>query len=175
MQEQSELRLEYFDGLIRAMSGGTRNHARIITNTLVALSVKASVGSCEVYGEQLKVLSPKGPSYLFPDVMAVCGQEELEEGRDDVLINPTLIIEVLSPSTMQYDFIEKFDRYKRIPSLREYVLVSKDRPRVEVRSSQGDWGRLQVIEGLESTITFSSISISLPLQEIYRRVSFKPE
>ncbi|HAA16331.1 MAG TPA: hypothetical protein DCE41_33360 [Cytophagales bacterium] len=173
MQERSTLRLEYFNGVIRAMSGGNRNHARILTNTLVGMSNKLAGSDCEVYGEQLKILSPKEPSYLFPDVMAVCGPETLEPGRDDVLTNPTLIIEVLSPSTMHYDFVKKYDRYKQIPSLQEYVLISQDQPRIELRSSQDDWGHIQVVKGMNASVTFASVGITLPLEEIYRQVKFE--
>jgi len=123
-------------------------------------------------GSQLKVYVAAVNTYLYPDVMVVCGEERLQEGRDDALLNPTLVLEVLSPSTMSYDFVQKFDSYKRIPSLQAYVLVSQDQPRVEVRSATDNWGHIRVYEGLEATATFNALNIAIPLTHLYRRVSF---
>jgi len=173
LEAESQEKWEFFDGEILAMAGGTRNHAAICLNCGIALSNAIGNGPCMTFGGELKVFSSAANAYLYPDAMVVCGDEQLQAGRDDVLLNPTLIIEVLSPSTMSYDFMQKFDRYKRIPSLREYVLVAQDEPRIEVRSHADNWGHLRIYQGLEATATFNSLNLHIPLTEIYRRVAFQ--
>ena len=173
LEAESHEKWEFFDGQITAMSGGTRNHAVISLNAGMALGDGLRDRDCTPFGSELKVFAEAANAYLYPDAMVACGEEQLQEGRNDVLLNPTLIVEVLSPSTMQYDFVKKYDRYKRIPSLREYVLISQDQPRVEVRSSLDDWGQIRIYEGLESKAIFSSLELTIPLLELYRRVKFE--
>ncbi len=173
MEAESHEKLEFYDGTIRAMSGGTRNHASICAHCVNALINAIDNGPCATFGSELKVYSASANAYFYPDALVVCGDEQLQEGRDDVLLNPTLILEVLSPSTMSYDFVQKFDRYKRIPSLQEYVLVSQDQPRVEVRAATNNWGHIRTYEGLDATATFSSLNLQIPLTHFYRRVSFQ--
>ncbi|HAA14461.1 MAG TPA: hypothetical protein DCE41_23375 [Cytophagales bacterium] len=173
LEAESQEKWEFFDGQITAMSGGTRNHAVISLNAGIALGNGLRDRDCTPFGSELKVYAEAANAYLYPDAMVVCGAEQLQAGRNDVLMNPTLIVEVLSPSTMQYDFVKKYDRYKRMPSLREYVLISQDQPRVEVRSSVDDWGQIRTYEGLDSVAIFSSLSLQIPLTELYRRVTFE--
>ena len=173
LEAESQEKWEFYDGEILAMAGGSRNHAAICADLVTALNIAARGGNCNVYGGELKVFSSAANAYLYPDAMVVCGEEHLQAGRNDVLLNPTLGVEVLSPSTMSYDFVKKFDRYKRIPSLQEYVLVSQDEPRVEVRSHANQWGHMRTYQGLEATATLSSLNLQLPLTEIYRRVRFE--
>ncbi|MEL6538075.1 MAG: Uma2 family endonuclease [Bacteroidota bacterium] len=171
--EQSDIKLEYFDGEIRAMTGGTRNHSKIAANVIALLVSGVDANQCSPFGSDLRVYSPTTQSHMFPDAMVVCGEEKFQDERNDILLNPTVIVEVLSPSTMHYDFVEKFDKYKRIPSLREYVLISQDRYRVEVRSSKDDWGQIQIFEGRESKVELSSISLVVDMEAIYRQVTFE--
>ncbi len=173
IESESPEKWEFFDGAIRAMSGGARNHAVIVLNVGATLRQLLGNRLCTPFGSELKVYAASANAYMYPDAMVVCGGEQLQEGRNDVLLNPTMIVEVLSPTTMSYDFIEKFDRYKRIPSLKEYVLVSQDRPRVEVRSSTDGWGHIRTFEGLEASATLNSLSLQLPLSEVYQRVAFQ--
>ena len=172
LDAESETKLEFHGGVIRMMSGSTRNHAVICANVGASLHQALQGKNCTPFGGELKVATPNLDAIMFPDAMVACGDEELAPGRQDTLLNPTLIVEVLSPSTMTYDYIEKFDRYTKIPSLKEYVLVAQDRYRVEVRSAHEGWGQVHVYSGSEAMIHLESIGLSLPLIYWYQRIEF---
>jgi len=172
MLEYSEERLEFFAGEVRAMSGGSRNHAVLSANMVGLLQGILADRDCTVFGSELKVYSEKADSYMFPDCMVACKEELFPKGKNDVLLNPMLIVEVLSPSTVNNDFIEKFDRYIQIPTLLEYVLVSQDRYRVEVRSAKDNWGHVNIYSGPEHLVVLDSINGKLPVENLYRRVVF---
>ena len=166
-------RCEYVDGEIFAMSGGTAEHHAIIGNVYGQLWTQSKGRPCHVYGQgmRLQVASTKAGKY--PDLMALCGDQQFHDDRRDLLLNPSLIVEVLSDSTEGYDRGGKFALYRRIPSLREYLLVAQDRISAELYTpaEQGRW-ILTVHEALQDTIELPSIGCTLTLSEVYDRIDF---
>jgi Uma2 family endonuclease len=174
--KNNEGRWEYFDGEVFDMAGGTMNHSRIIKNMLTALENKLKATRCEALPSEMRLKVPKALPYRYPDVVVVCGEPIIEKIQgQEMLVNPRLIIEVLSPSTARYDYSAKFIAYQSIESFQEYLLVSQDRPHIiqYVRRPDGLWLRRD-IEGLENLVAFTSVDCELTLSEIYRLVKFPP-
>jgi Uma2 family endonuclease len=161
-------RHEYIDGWVVRVSGASIEHNFIVSNLNRELGNQLRETDCRVTTNDLRVTFPSLDKYAYPDVVAFCGEPELEEEHLDMLYNPTLIVEVLSPTTEDYDHGKKFSRYRRIDTLQEYLLVAQDAPRVEhyVRQDDGSW-RLTDTDGLDATITLPSIEAELPLDEVY--------
>jgi Uma2 family endonuclease len=173
LDRASEFRNEYYNGRMYAMSGGTHAHAIIAGNLASALRT-AKGTSWIVTQSDLRVrVSPTG-LYTYPDVVVACGEPKYHDGRKDTLANPTLVAEVLSPSSEAYDRGFKSAQYRTLDTLQEYVVVSQTEPRIETfrRLPTGDW-LLSESTGLESNCTFESLSCSAPLKEIYAQVSFE--
>jgi Uma2 family endonuclease len=166
-------RSEYVDGEIVAMSGASREHSLIASNTIRELSLQLKRRPCEVHANDLRVFIPAAHLYTYPDVLAFCGEARFEDTLCDTLLNPTVIIEVLSPSTEAYDRGKKFELYRSIPSFREYLLVAQDEPRVEqfTLQAEGRW-IFTATAGLDGTVTLSSIACELAMTEIYDKVVF---
>jgi Uma2 family endonuclease len=178
-EAKSERKHEYYDGEIFAMSGTSYDHGRIVLNLARILGNSFLDKPCEVNGPEMRVRTStaKKPLYTYPDLVIVCEKPELEGIEPRTLINPRVLIEVLSPSTEHYDRTSKFQLYKKIPSLKEYVLVSQDEARVEVftQNTDGSWPAEPVIfEGLDTSAKFASVACTLPLADIYRNVEFDP-
>lgn len=160
------------------MAAGRPEHAQVGANLITALGRRLDSGPCQVYSSDLRVHVELTGTYNYPDVTVVCGEARFKESTDGLLAlrNPTVIVEVLSPTTAAYDRGEKFMQYQQIESLREYVLVSIDRPRVEHFARQGpaQW-LFTTVEGLDAVLKLPAIHVETPLGEIYRRVVFPPE
>jgi len=177
LDENSEEKHEYFNGEVFAMSGGSADHARISGNVYSAIQQKLSGQSCEAFNSDMRLKVPAAFPYRYPDASVVCGEPAFEETRgQQMLVNPILIVEVLSPSTAAYDLGEKFTAYQSIETFREFVLISQERPHVihHVYQAKNKWLRSE-IEGLDSELTLESINVTLTLREIYQRVSFQTE
>ncbi|MFL6260937.1 MAG: Uma2 family endonuclease [Thermoanaerobaculia bacterium] len=154
------------------MMGGSRAHNLVITNIVRELSFHLKNRSGEVYAYGQRVRIPETGIYIYPDVVVVvCGEPRFEDEHLDTLLNPVLIVEVLSLMTEAYDRGKKFQHYQQINSLAEYVLVSQDQPRIErfVRQDGNQW-LLTTTTGLESTVSLASIQCTLDLAEIYDKV-----
>jgi Uma2 family endonuclease len=172
LDRQSEERYEYHDGEIFLMSGGSLPHALIGTNIVGELRGQLKGRRCQIYAGNLRLrVTPTG-LYTYPDVMVVCGQAKLADDQKDTLLNPVLIIEVLSPSTSDYDRGKKFDNYRTLPSVREYVTVAQDAPNVVLYTRLPDEWRLREFKDLNQTIQLESIGCTLPLSEIYDKIEF---
>lgn len=172
-ERQAETKSEYRRGEVFAMSGASREHNLIAGNTLIAIGSQLRDRECEVYPGDMRVkVSPTG-LYTYPDVTVVCGEAAFEDAEVDTLLNPKVLVEVLSPSTADYDRGGKFTHYRRLPSLREYVLISQDRPLVEhyVRQGPDEW-LLTEQSSLQDTLVLPSIQCRLPLSDIYLKVQF---
>ena len=132
--------------------------------------------ACELFSSDLRVKVSANGLYTYPDLTIVCGPVDVEDEQADVLLNPTLIIEVLSPGTERYDRGKKFDLYRELDSLKEYVLVSQDQYRVEqfLRGNGSEWG-YRVAFKEDDIVEFPSVGCSIPLKDIYARVVFPPE
>lgn len=170
-ERQAEGRSEYHAGQIFAMAGASRRHNRIVTNLSSALNVQLQSRPCNNYSSDLRVRIGNAERYLYPDIVATCGREDFEDDQQDVLLNPLLIIEVLSPSTERYDRGDKFLYYQTIPSLREYVLVSQDRRCFQVYRKQPDGRWLDESPSSSPLILrFESVDCVLTEAEVYAKV-----
>ena len=166
-ERAAETKHEYFNGEIYAMAGASLQHTTIITNTIIVLGLQLRGGSCRVLAQDMRVKVSDTGLYTYPDLLVVCDGARLEDGRRDTLLNPSVIIEVLSPSTEAYDRGEKFAHYRRFESLREYLLISQDRYRVERFVRNNDQWTLTEFSGPDARVTLESIGCELPLAEIY--------
>ena len=167
-------RTEYVDGEIFAMSGGTAEHHAILSNINGQLWTQMKGRPCWVYASGMKLRVQHADAGKYPDLMALCGEQAFHDGRRDLLINPSLIGEVLSDSTEGYDRGEKFALYRRIPSLQEYLLVSQHRVLVEHynRGADGHW-ILSSFEDLADQVVLESIGCTLALAEVYDKILFE--
>ena len=172
-EEQSPIRHEYVEGAIYAMTGASKNHARITKNFCYWFENHLMGSKCEPYITEVKVKA-RSTRYYYPDVVVTC-EAAAEDPEDPYLIvQPILLVEVLSPTTKRTDKVEKFNAYQHIPGLLEYVIVAQDQTRVEIyrhRKAGDVWQGEVFIEPTEQ-ITLESIGLSLSLADIYRRVIF---
>ena len=173
IERAAEERSEYLDGEMVAMTGGSRNHCLIAGNLLRELGVQLRDRPCEVYPTDLRVQVSETGLYTYPDVVVVCGEPQFEDDLFDTLLNPTVIVEVLSPTTESYDRGRKFEHYRALASLAEYLLVSQTQPRIErfLRQADGLW-LFGDAAGLEAALTLPSIGCELKLAEVYAKVRF---
>ena len=166
------VRSEYVKGRIVAMSGASRLHNLISGNIFGELRNRLKGSGCETYKGEMRVSTPNTSSYFYPDVVTVCDEPRFEDDVFDTLLNPIIIVEVLSPSTEAYHRGEKLLHYRQLESLKEYILISQDRVYVErYLRKQEEWGYTSFQE-LDEVLPLTSIQCELPLQEIYERVKF---
>jgi len=170
LEEISEVKHEFLDGQVWAMAGGTPEHAAICGNVTTLLSVLLQGRRCRVFSSDLRVRVAATGLGTYPDVTVVCGKLEAdpEDRRGNTVVNPRVVVEVLSPSTEDYDRNERLSHYQRIPSVAEVVLVAHDRREIEVvrREPDGSWSRH--VQRETATARLTSISCDLPLAEVYR-------
>ncbi len=169
----SDYRSEYLDGGVYPMTGGSVNHNQITFNLALELGVQLRPRPCRVLGVDLKVRLPSSPKFFYPDLVAVCGELQFHDERRDIILNPDLVVEVLSPSTEAFDRGAKFRAYQTIESLKEYVLVSQNEPLIEqfIRNGDGEW-KYKSAAGLESSLALPSIECTLNLSAVYDKVDF---
>jgi len=172
MDRQSEYKNEYFDGEIFAMTGASRKHNLISVNVASSLNSQLTDRDCEVYASDMRVkVNPTG-LYTYPDVVVVCGVPGFEDKETDTLLNPTVIIEVLSKTTEGYDRGDKFEHYRSIESLSEVVLIAQDKHHIEhYRRQEGGQWVLTETNNLQDRIKLTSINCELALHDIYKKVS----
>lgn len=174
IERKSEQKSEYWNGEMFAMAGASRSHNVIVLNIGSELRIQLKGRPCEVYLSDMRVKIPSAHSYMYPDIVVVCGQPEFEDNQSDTLLNPTVIIEVLSPSTADYDRGAKFGRYRKLDSLKEYVLVSQEQPFIEhfVRQSETIFWLFSEVNELAATVELPSINCRLLLTEVYDKIIF---
>jgi Uma2 family endonuclease len=197
-EREAEERHEYLDGQIYLMHRGSPNHnairepvtatiqapeiedspkhSSICVNSLIALGLQLRRKPCQIFEANMKVGTETSSQFSYPDASVVCGEAKFHDKHQDILTNPYVIIEVLSPSTERFDRGKKFARYQRIDSFTDYVLIAQDEPRVEhfARQANGTW-ILTVAIGLKSKIKLASIACALKLAEVYDRIQFEEE
>jgi Uma2 family endonuclease len=177
MEEKAIDRHEFHDGEILAMSGGTYTHSRINMNVGAALHTRLKGKPCHPLDSNMRVRIPRLLRYLYPDISVVCGRPEFDpdDPKQTTIINPRVVIEVLPDSTESYDRGGKFDLYREIPDLAEYVLVSQHEPLVEtfLRQKEGAW-LFRAFKGIDSSVSLASLEINLPLSEIYGGLELEP-
>lgn len=172
IERKAEYKNEYVDGEMIAMTGASRIHNLITTNISGELRQGLREARCEVYSNDMRVRIPATGFYTYPDAIVVCGEPELEDDFFDTILNPTLIVEVLSSSTKSHDRGKKFSDYRTVESLAEYLLVAQDEHRVEqyVKQSGERW-LLTDIRSIEDTVELASVPCVLALKEIYHKVN----
>jgi Uma2 family endonuclease len=186
IERASEDRYLYLDGEIYAMAGESGIHGDISVNVLLSLGNQLKGTDCRARTKDTKVRSgpaePRGPRdikgmFSYPDVVVICGEPEYHDAHRDVVLNPTAVTEVLSESTEAFDRGEKFTRLQQWnPSLQDYVLVSQDKPQVEIFSRQSDGGwSYHLYAGLDAVVPIPSIKCLLRLADVYDRVTFAEE
>ena len=174
LEEMADYRSEYYRGEIFAMAGGSANHNRIAGNLVIALQAALEGKPCETFVTDMRVLVKKNGLYTYPDVMVVCGRLEFVEGREDTMTNPVVIVEVLSKSTQDYDRGGKFQLYRAIDSLRDYVLIDQARVHIEYfhKLEDGRW-LLTEFNEIEAMLKLESVDVEIPLSRVYQRVEWE--
>lgn len=174
LEEASDARFEYVDGDVHCMSGGTQQHGVISGNVHFLLASCVRGGVCRAFTADTAIWTPALPPYRYPDASVACGELQFKRVRAlDALVNPLIIVEVLSPSSEGYDHDAKFTAYQSIASFRDYLLVAQDEPRVTHygRRAGGAWERRDVA-GLDASLALESIGCELSLRDIYEAVTF---
>ena len=173
IEESSEIKHEYHDGVAYAMSGASEKHNLIAGAVYRSLGNQLAGKSCRPYFSDFRLKIEAANLYTYPDVSVICGETRLAEGRQDIFINPTLLIEVLSESTEAYDRGKKTELYRTIPSLQEYLSLAQDRPHVEHYSRQGHCWLLREYSAMDEEVVLESTGCTLTLAAIYAQVHFK--
>ena len=174
LERDSEVRYEFWNGEIYAMSGGTLSHDQIMGNVFDSLRMNLRGRDCRVFTNNMQIKVPAAPPYRYADGSVVCGKVEVERfNGNDLLLNPSLIVEVLSPTTEAFDRGDKFTYYKSIPSFREYLLVAQHRPHVTyyVKQASGKWD-YEEANDLTNNFYLPTIDSTLALSDVYAGVEF---
>ena len=174
LERKAEYKSEYYHGEMFAMAGASREHNVLAMNLSATLHAQLRRRPCEVYPSDMRVRVGATGLYTYPDVSVVCEQPQLADEHADILLNPTFLAEVLSPSTEGYDRGRKFEHYRTIESLAEYLLVAQDRIHVDLYTRQQD-GRWVLSEAsrLEDTLELPSIGCQLALADLYEKVDLE--
>ncbi len=174
LERKADVKSEYFNGELFVISGASRKHNQISTNLVRILGNELLDEPCNVYASDMKVKIEKFNKYSYPDIVVACEEEKFEDEQEDVLLNPLIIIEILSDSTKACDRGQKFFHYQSIDSFVEYILVSQKSSQIEkfVRQTDNTWN-YSVFHNTEDLVHISSIKCDLPIKEVYRKVSFK--
>ncbi len=174
LEKSTNEKFEFSDGHVWSMAGASYAHNIIVRNLNTEVDLQLRTKGCHSFPTDMRIKVPEYPPYRYPDLTALCGNPEIEKiGEIDMLLNPQLILEVLSDSTEAFDRGDKFSYYKSIESFSEYVLVAQHRPHVSqfVKHGDGFWMNLE-FNDLQDTIELKSVPCGLPLSDIYRGVSF---
>lgn len=168
IERASEAKHEYFDGLIYAMAGAGINHNRIAMNLFSSIAPLLKAKGCEMFSSDQRITTPSHDSYMYPDATIICGKAQVEDKKSDTLLNPIVIIEILSPSTRSIDKQRKFFFYKEIPSLREYIMIdSQKRQLIISRKQANESWQLEDIREQEAGLDIHSIDTRLSIELIY--------
>lgn len=173
IEREAEHKSEYHGGQIYALTGATQKHNRIVANLIGELYNQFKGSSCSVYPSDMRIQVERSGPYVYPDVVVTCGEEKFLDDQGDVLLNPTVVIEVLSKSSEEYDHGTKAMLYRQIPSLTNYVVIAQTRPMIELweRQTHTKW-LFSEIKGLDATMHLPAVEASLLLSDIYNRVTF---
>ena len=172
MEREAAFKSEYRDGKIVAMPGASRQHNLITVNLSSGLHIQLLERGCEVYVNDMRVKVSNTGLYTYPDVVVVCDEPRFDDNHFDTLLNPTVLVEVLSPSTENYDRNDKFLSYQTLESLQEYILVSQNGVHVEQYIHQDGKWVLREFRSLDDVLQIASIECELALRAIYAKVKF---
>ena len=173
LERRAEFKSEFFAGEMFAMAGGTRRNSLIAANLAAEFRSRLKGKPCVAFNADLRVKIEATGLLTYPDLSVVCAAQKFLNSEEDTLVNPTLLAEVLSDSTEAYDRGKKFEHYRQIPSLKEYLLINQREPRIEqfIRQQNGEW-LLREAVGLKATLAIPSLKIRLALAEVFARVRF---
>lgn len=173
LEEMAEYKSEYVDGEIVPMTGGSINHNRIVRNVLTLFTTTLHSTECEALGSDMRLWLPEYNVFTYPDITVICDDPLFYPGRTDTITNPALIVEVLSPSTEDYDRGTKFQRYRSLLTLHDYILIHQSDAQIEhyQRMKDGGW-LLTETKGLEAVLEIPKPEIKLPLAQVYERVDW---
>lgn len=176
LEAVSETKHEFYRGEIIMMAGVSPRHDTIVVNTLASLHAQLRGGNCRAYTSDIRVKAAKRTSYFYPDIKVVCGEPQFNHDNPPCLLNPTLVIEVLSPSTKNFDLGAKADDFRTLDSLQELVLIVQDKARIQRyrRNPDNSW-TLEEVSGTAASMTLPSISCTLALADVYAGVEFEDE
>ena len=161
---------EYFEGDVIALAGASLAHNRIVANLIRTVGNLLAEKPCEILPSDIRITTPLGNAYMYPDAIIVCGQPEMADNKFDTLRNPRVIFEVLSPSTADHDRKKKFSFYRQIPSFQEYILIDSTQHFIEAGRRKGNDWEFDAIADPNGFLSLSSIKAHLPLRNIYRNV-----
>lgn len=171
-ERASDTKHEYYAGEIFAMTGASKNHNRIVISASSALYAQLRQRPCDIFANDMRVKILSTGLYTYPDISIVCAVPEFEDDEVDTLLNPTVVIEVLSPSTEAYDRGKKFQHYRSIPSLQEYILIAQDSVQIEhYVLRENEWVFIDA-STLDGSLTLPSIDCTLRLSDVYEKVEF---
>jgi len=175
VERAADSKSEFFDGEMFAMAGGTPMHSLIATNLAAEFTTQLRGRPCLAFNSDLRMKVEATGLFTYPDLSVVCGDLQFANDSDDTILNPTVLAEVLSNSTEAYDRGKKFEHYQEIPTLKEYLLVSQWKPRIDqyLRQVSGDW-LLRPAVGLEAALVIPSLDISLSFARVFANVKFVP-
>jgi Uma2 family endonuclease len=170
-ERRAQTKSEYLGGRVFALAGASERHVLITGNVFAALHAQLRGRACRVYSKDLRVKVGPAGFYAYPDIAVVCGEPRFEDTELDTLLNPTLIIEVLSPATESYDRGKKFELYRKIETFVEYLLIAQDRPFLEhhLRRPDGSW-LMHETTSLDAVLLLESIECRLAAKDVYERV-----
>jgi len=172
LERKAEFKSEYMDGVVYAFAGGNERHNLITANIITTLGTQLKGRPGKVYPSDLKARLPNSKRFFYPDVSVVCGDDEFADEEQDVILNPTLIVEVSSETTAAFDRGKKFLSYQQIGSLQEYLLVSQDEILVEGYARQGNDRWLYTkVTGLDGSLTLPSVNCELALKDVYDKAT----
>jgi Uma2 family endonuclease len=174
IERKAPYKSEYLNGEVFAMSGASRAHNLITTNVTALLRPQLRNRGCEIYASDMRVHIPDTGLYTYPDIVVVCGEPQFQDGSLDTLLNPTFLAEVLSPSTEAYDLGRKFDYYRRLESLRQYLVIAQDRLNSNVYTKQEGRWFLVGASKMEDALDLLSIGCKLKLADVYEDVVLPP-
>lgn len=169
LEREADYKSEYYRGEIFAMAGAGHNHNRIVENLTGECYIYFKGKSCRTYSSDQRIHIPANGLYTYPDLIVVCGRNEYLDDKKDTILNPTVLVEVLSESTEAYDRGEKFHFYRSIPTLKEYVLINSRSVAAEVfrKSDDGIWMLASEAYAIDKNIELASVGLTLALQDLY--------
>jgi len=174
IERAAEYKSEYFNGEMFAMAGARANHNLIVAHIVRELDQQLRERPCNVYPSDMRVHVSSCDLYTYPDAAVLCGQPAYADQRQDALVNPTVIVEVLSPSTEAYDRGRKFEHYRTIESLRQYLLISSDRVHADLFTLRDGHWVLTSADGPADALELQSVGCRLALADLYEKVELEP-
>lgn len=173
LERKAKYKSEFIEGQIYAMAGSSPSHSLITANVIIALGLQLRGNQCRVYSNDLKVRIGRAGNYYYPDLTVACGQLQYHDEHQDVVLNPSIVVEVLSPATEADDRGRKWIHYQQIESLTDYIMVSQSEPFIEHYSRQSDGGwRYESCSDLTGVVTIHSIGYELSLTDVYQNIDF---